>query len=107
MVAICAGVGIGLRPNNAVAEDAEIRAYGAYLASECVTCHTPPDIGRDNAVENTAIPQIYGLPSEAFKTAMVEYRSGTRSNSAMISAAQALDDQQIEALAAYFSTHQH
>lgn len=72
-------------------------AYGAYLATECVTCH------RADA-EHGAIPPLNGLPVEYLVYALKAYRSGERSNQVMVSVSQALGDAEIEALAAYFAT---
>jgi cytochrome c553 len=70
-------------------------AYGAYLAGECVTCH--------RASGGAGIPPIAGLPAEYLVTALVEYRSGTRTNEVMVTTASRLGDAEIAALAAHFS----
>lgn len=80
--------------------DPELMAYGEYLAGECVTCHR-----RDGLDE--AIPAIAGMPEDAFVSALRAYQSGARTNPAMVSAARALDDGQIEALSTYFATLTH
>jgi len=77
--------------------DEELIAYGAYLSGECVTCHRADG-------EGAGVPPIIGLSEDAFVAALQAYRTGARTNAAMISAAQALDDGQIEALAAYFAS---
>lgn len=69
--------------------------YGAYLSTQCVTCH------RVNVTVG-AIPSINGLPTQYFVHALKEYRRGERRNPVMMSVAQALSDEDIEALAAYF-----
>ena len=74
-------------------------AYGEYLAAECVTCHGA-------ATGDGAIPAIAGLPKEAFLQALREYRGGLRRHPVMQNVARSLDDQQIEALAAYFAAMQ-
>jgi cytochrome c553 len=83
-----------LLPVHAVAAD---KAYGEYLASECAGCHRPsgPQIG--------AMPAIYGKPAAELTKALREYRDKTRSNSVMQSVATKLLDDDIEALAAYYS----
>lgn len=70
--------------------------YGAYLASECVTCHRAS--GRSDG-----IPPIAGLPAGYLVNALVEYRVGIRDNDVMAMRAAALGDAEIAALAAHFS----
>ena len=72
-------------------------AYGEYLASECVTCHQA-------SVDEGAIPASVGLPTRYFVNALRDYRAGRRANPVMQNVARSLDDQQIEALAAYFAS---
>lgn len=72
-------------------------AYGEYLAAECVACHRA-------AEEESAIPAIVGLPTRYFVNALRDYRARRRPNPVMQNVARSLDDQQIEALAAYFAS---
>ena len=69
--------------------------YGEYLASECKTCHQAS--GGDDG-----IPNIVGLPTEEFATAMHAYRAKFRENSVMQLIAGRLNDEEIAALAAFF-----
>ncbi|MEP2030521.1 MAG: hypothetical protein ABJI96_17640 [Paracoccaceae bacterium] len=69
--------------------------YGAYLGSECITCH---QIGAANA----AIPSITGLRVAHFCDLMRQYRSKERENPTMQMIAGRLTDDDIVALAAYF-----
>jgi cytochrome c len=71
-------------------------AYGAYLGGECVTCHQLS--GASNG-----IPPIVGLPIDYTVQALVEYRLGVRTNDVMRLRAARLADDEIAALAAYFS----
>jgi cytochrome c len=73
------------------------RAYGEYLAGECVTCHHA-------AGEDKGIPNIVGMRRGHFIRLMRIYRSKKRPNPTMQTIAASLDDEQIAALAAYFST---
>ena len=75
----------------------ELFEYGQYLSSQCSTCH------RLDAYEG-AIPPLGHLPRDYFIVAMREYKSGRRSNAAMVSVANALSDEEIEALAVYYSS---
>jgi cytochrome c553 len=72
-------------------------AYGEYLASECVTCHRA-------AVDEGTIPAIVGLPRPYFVYALRDYRAGCRTNPVMQNVARSLNDEQIDALAAYFAS---
>ena len=69
--------------------------YGQYLSSECVTCH-------QSAVAGT-IPAIAGMSEDGFITLMKLYRSRKLENLTMQTVAMRLSDEDIAALAAYFS----
>ncbi len=69
--------------------------YGQYLSSECVTCH-------QSAVTGT-IPAIAGMNEEGFIALMKLYRSKQLENKTMQTVAMRLSDEDIAALAAYFS----
>jgi len=70
--------------------------YGAYLSGECLTCHTPS--GGDGS-----IPQIHAKKKDYIASALLEYKNKQRANEVMQGVAQALDNEAIAALAAYFS----
>jgi cytochrome c len=72
------------------------REWGEYLAQTCVTCHQIS--GADKG-----IPSITGWPKEAFLTAMFSYRDRFRENPVMQQIAGSLNNEEIAALAAYFS----
>ncbi|TMV09728.1 c-type cytochrome [Ruegeria sediminis] len=69
--------------------------YGAYLSTECTTCH---QIGGDY----DGIPVITGWPSEDFVVAMHAYKRQIRPHPVMQMMAGRLSDEEIAALAAYF-----
>ncbi|GIL03479.1 MAG: hypothetical protein BroJett030_33780 [Alphaproteobacteria bacterium] len=71
--------------------------YGEYLAGECVTCHQQS--GRADG-----IPSIVGLPAPYFIRALFEYKTNVRSNEVMKLRVQNLGNDEIAALAAYFSS---
>lgn len=71
--------------------------YGAYLASECVTCHQ--STGADKG-----IPAITGWDPESFVVVLKAYKLKERDNPAMQTIAGRLDAEQMEALAAYFAS---
>jgi cytochrome c553 len=91
---VCAFIGIG---SGSAAADPKLLAYGRHLAQECTTCHN-----RDGA--DKGIPSIIGMPVKSFVETMGYYKTGRRTNPVMVSVAQSLDDDQIEAIAAYFAT---
>lgn len=72
-------------------------AFGAYLSTQCVTCHSP------SAHPHAGIPPIVGMPADAFVDALLAYKSGERDNQVMRSVAGALGVEEIAALAAYFA----
>ena len=69
--------------------------YGAYLASECTTCH------RSDGSER-GIPSITGWPLEDFVIALHAYKRGMRVHPVMQLVAGRLSDEEIAALAAHF-----
>ena len=74
--------------------------YGEYLGSECKTCH-------QTSGTNDGIPNIIGLSTDDFATAMHAYREKFRDNPVMQLIANRLDDEEIAALAAYFKDLEH
>jgi len=75
-----------------VAADLE---YGAYLASECTTCHRADG-------EYGGIPAIVGWDEGHFIDALKAYLGAERDNPTMRTIAKRLTDEDMEALAAYF-----
>lgn len=71
--------------------------YGAYLSSECSTCHRTD--GTD-----AGIPSISQWPAEDFVVAMHAYKSKLRPHPVMQMMASRLSNDEIAALAAYFET---
>ena len=69
--------------------------YGAYLASECTTCH------RSDGSER-GIPSITGWPLEDFVIALQAYKRGMRVHPVMQLVTGRLSDEEIAALAAHF-----
>ena len=73
------------------------KALGAYLSSECVTCHQAS--GRFDG-----IPSIVGWPEASFVEIMQQYRTRERANPVMQTIAGKLTEEEIAALAAYFGS---
>lgn len=71
--------------------------YGEYLAGECVTCH-------QQSGQVSGIPSIVGLPQDYFIRSLFEYKSNVRSNEVMKLRVINLSNEEIAALAAYFSS---
>ena len=69
--------------------------YGAYLASECTTCHRADG-------EYEGIPAIVGWDEQLFIDALKAYLGTERDNPTMRTIAKRLTDEDMEALAAYF-----
>lgn len=71
-------------------------AYGEYLSSECLTCHQASGA-------SDGIPSITGWPEDDFVVVMHAYKSQARPHPVMQMIAGRLSDEEIAALAAYFS----
>jgi cytochrome c len=72
------------------------KAYGEYLANECLTCHQAHGSSK-------GIPPITGWPEQQFVLAMHAYKQKLRPNPVMQMMAGRLADEEIAALAAYFA----
>jgi len=70
--------------------------YGAYLAGECSTCHTPG--GGDGS-----IPLIHAKSREYIASALLAYKNKQRASEVMRGVTAALTNEEIAALATYFS----
>lgn len=81
---------------HAEARAEELYAYGEYLSGECVTCHRLND-------SSSEIPAIYGWPEDRFIETLTMYKHGSRENSAMRNVAASLGDEEMAALARFFS----
>jgi cytochrome c len=79
------------------ADDAKKVAYGRHLSGECSACH------RIDGVDN-GIPSITGWDPDEFVATLIFYRNGERNNPAMVSVAQSLQENDYEALAAYYGS---
>ena len=70
--------------------------FGRYLATECLTCHR-------SATAGSTIPNIFGMAEPRFSVLIKAYRDKQLPNQVMQSVAGRLKDDEIEALAHYFS----
>lgn len=73
------------------------REFGEYLASECTACHKLTSGGNN-------IPVIAGRSVNDFIIALYSYKLKTRRSQVMEMVAERLSDEEIAALAAYFSS---
>ncbi|MBX2886022.1 MAG: cytochrome c [Granulosicoccus sp.] len=88
---------IGLSPVGfAVAGD---QPNGKDLAKQCSTCHGKDGIATDPLASNLA-----GQPAIYLEKTLKDYRSGARQDPRMSFVAQTLDDDQIKALAEWYSS---
>jgi len=70
--------------------------FGRYLATECMTCHR-------SATPGGAIPNIFGMAEGRFTVLIKAYRNKQLPNPVMQSVAGRLKDDEIDALAHFFS----
>jgi cytochrome c553 len=77
----------------AAAADIEL---GRYLATECMTCHR-------SATATSTIPNIFGLPESHLTDTIKAYRDKKLPSPVMQTIAGRLSDEEIAALALYFS----
>lgn len=73
--------------------------YGAYLATECSSCH-------QKQTDSHAIPVIEGLPRDYFVEAMLEYKYRVRDNTVMQAVMNSLGNEEMAALASHFATNE-
>lgn len=75
-------------------------AAGAEKAKTCASCHGTTG---EESLDDT-YPKLAGQYPEYLSKALHDYRSGKRKNAVMAGFAQALSDEDIDDLAAYFSS---
>ncbi|MEE9333563.1 MAG: c-type cytochrome [Granulosicoccaceae bacterium] len=69
--------------------------YAAYLAEGCTSCH--------QSEQNKGTPVIEGMGKRHIVISLLLYKNGSRVNAAMTSITSGLGDEEIAALAEYFS----
>lgn len=72
--------------------------YGEYLSAECVTCHEA------GAETTEKIPSIEGWDEASFVAVLKAIRAKEYDSKVMETITASLDDEQIDALAAYYAT---
>jgi cytochrome c len=91
----CASLTLTVSSSACLAQKGDLE-FGRYLATECVTCHRSTTPGG-------AIPNIFGMAEPRFRTLIKAYREKELPNPIMQSVASRLKDDDIDALAHYFS----
>ncbi|HFD79221.1 MAG TPA: cytochrome c [Gammaproteobacteria bacterium] len=86
------GLGAGL------AEAGDIEA-GKVRAQACAGCH-----GKDGKAQNPEWPNLAGQNANYIVRQLKAFQAGTRKNELMSPMAQSLNDQDVENVAAYFSS---
>ena len=74
-------------------------ASGSMLGNTCAGCHGP-----DGISQGPATPSIAGVSSEYFIEAMKAYKEGTRPATVMTRIAKGYSEEEIKAMADFFST---
>ncbi len=93
--AALAAMGLTMAADPVEADD--LLDYGAYLSSECTSCHRL-DGGGDQT-----IPQITGWPEDLFIQTIDSYRRGVLTNQIMRNVARSLGEEETAALARFFN----
>ncbi|MEE2002867.1 c-type cytochrome [Alkalimonas sp. MEB108] len=79
-------------------QERELLRHGEARARSCAACHGPQGISR-----NRMYPSIAGMSAEEMTAALLAYRSGDIVNPLMSPQARGLSDDDIAALAFYFT----
>ena len=96
VIAVAFATTIPVRHGAGAALKADVE-LGRYLASECMTCHRA-------GTATSAIPNLLGMAESTFGIVMRAYRDRELPNPVMQNIASRLTDDEIAALALYFST---
>jgi cytochrome c len=91
----CVAVALTIWSGTCLAQKRDLE-FGRYLATECLTCHR-------SATAGSTIPNIFGMAGPRFSVLIKAYRDKQLPNQVMQSVAGRLNDDEIEALAHYFS----
>lgn len=76
---------------------------GRTKAFTCLGCHGVP--GYTNAYPTYRVPKLGGQHAQYLVSALKAYQSGQRNHATMQAQAASLSDQDMEDIAAYFSSH--
>jgi cytochrome c553 len=92
-------VGVAVLLGGARPVEAADIAAGKELAAGCAGCH-----GEDGVSQTELTPSLAGEPDDFTQWQLVYFRGGTRKNEVMESIAQALTNEQIRNLGAYYAS---
>lgn len=99
LLAVGAGLGFGLAPQHAQAQNNQEALYSRSLAATCANCH-----GTDgHAQPGSAVPSLAGRPKDYIAQKMMAFKSGAQPATVMHQLAKGFSPAQIERLADYFS----
>ncbi len=96
---VLAAMGLMIIPDPLAADD--LFDYGAYLSSECTSCH------RLDGGGDITIPPIIGWPEDIFIQTIDRYRRGVLTNAIMQNVARSLGEEETAALARFFSQQEN
>ncbi|MGJ8569887.1 MAG: c-type cytochrome [Hoeflea sp.] len=99
---IALGFGGLLLAGTALADEPAVgdSVAGKKIAGQCRTCH-----GIDGYAKIPIAPHIGGEPASYLRNQLIAFRNGTRTHEMMSVVAKMLTDQQIEDVAAWYSSH--
>ncbi len=96
LLSLCAAVGLATAAAPALAGDAEA---GKEKAAACAACHGP-----DGKAILPAYPNLAGQHADYLVAALEQYKSGERQNAIMAGFVQALSEEDMEDIAAYYAS---
>ena len=96
LIALCAAAALAALGGRADAADVEA---GKALAEGCAPCH-----GADGVSQTPLTPSLAGQPDEFVQWQLVYYRSGARKNEVMQPISEALGNEEIRNLGAYYAS---
>ena len=96
LIGLCAAAALAALGGRADAADVEA---GKALAEGCAPCH-----GADGVSQTPLTPSLAGQPDEFVQWQLVYYRSGARKNEVMQPISEALGNEEIRNLGAYYAS---
>ena len=96
LIALCAAAALAALGGRADAADVEA---GKALAEACAPCH-----GADGVSQAPLTPSLAGQPDEFVQWQLVYYRSGARKSEVMQPISEALGNEEIRSLGAYYAS---
>lgn len=100
LLGLCAALALGVSGPALAAGDAQA---GKQKAATCMGCHGVPSYS--NVYPTYHVPRLGGQHAEYIVAALKAYKDGQRAHETMQAQAGTLSDQDINDIAAYFSTY--